>query len=220
MTQADPYAPHMLFGFPMWASLISGSEQHKEGLLKHVMDLRERYPGVVRSNRHAWHSGPEFIRHKSEHVAWLLQKVTKFATLATARYHDNWQHHELVLAGCWANVLGFGGWNAPHHHAPTHWSGAYYVNVGTLPTEPGDFSGMIEFLNPNPQMALYGQSGNYVHRPKDGLMVLFPASVTHYVHPRFAEDLRVSIAYNFTVVPRAEKADGKAATGGYSAQLP
>lgn len=198
----DPFAPHTLFGFPIFITLLAGHEAHRDPLRGHILGLKQRYPGVVRSNRHAWHSGPEWAQNPSEHVAWLIEKVTKFGHRALGRYHDDWSRSELKLAGCWANVLGHGGWNAPHHHAPTHWSGVYYVSVGTLPTETGDYSGMIEFLNPNPALALLGQSGNYVHPPKDGLLIIFPASVTHFVHPRFADDERISIAFNFSVVPR------------------
>lgn len=202
MTPADPFAPGALFSFPLFASVISGFEEHRDPLRQHVLGLRERFPGVVRSNRDAWHSGPEFLSHRTEHVAWLLQKVTSFATRALGRYYDGWSKSDLVLAGCWANVLERRGWNAPHHHFPTHWSGVYYVSTGPRPTIEGDRGGMLELVNPNPALAMIGLSGNYLHAPKDGLMLLFPATIHHFVHPHDSDEPRISIAYNFNVTPK------------------
>ncbi|MDP2316258.1 MAG: TIGR02466 family protein [Pseudomonadota bacterium] len=202
MSAPDPLAPIPLFSFPLFSSVIAGFEEHRAPLLAEILDLKRQYPGVVRSNRNAWHSGDEFLAHKSEHVAWLLQKVTRFGRFALARYHDNWASSELQLGGCWANVLEPGGWNAPHHHVPCHWSGVFYVSVGTLGTKPGDPGGMIEFLNPTPLLSAVGQGGSHAYAPKDGLMLVFPSSIYHFVHPHAGDEIRVSVAYNFNVVPK------------------
>lgn len=202
MNPPDVFAPMNLFPFPIFSTQIAGHEAHKRPLMEEILALRQKYPGIVRSNRSAWHSGDEFFQHRSEHVAWMLQKATKYAQHALARYHENWAASALSLTSCWANVLGPGGWNAPHHHFPCHWSGVYYVNVGQLGTGPEDPSGYIEFLNPTPWQALFNRSGNFLYGPKDGLILIFPASLYHFVHPNHGDDTRISIAYNFTVVPK------------------
>lgn len=203
MTPADPFAPLPLFPFPLFSSVIGGFEEHREPLLNEILDLRRRFPGIVRSNRDAWHSGDEFLAHRSEHVAWMLQKVTKFARLTLGRYYQNWATADLTLASCWANVLEPGGWNAPHHHFPCHWSGVFYVSAGRAGIAPGDSGGMIEFLNPTPWQSVYGQGGNSAFAPKNGLTFLFPASLYHFVHPHTTDEPRVSIAYNLNVAPKA-----------------
>jgi uncharacterized protein (TIGR02466 family) len=133
----------------------------------------------------------------------VLGKAHRFARLALARLHDDWRAHDLQLAAAWANVLGPGGWNAPHHHAPTTWSGCFYVSVGDVGARKGDPGGMIEFLNPVPWMSQVGAAGNYLYPPKDGLVLLFPAGLQHFVHPHHDDAARVSIAFNFNVVPKA-----------------
>lgn len=198
----DVFAPINLFPFPVFSTVIAGYEAHKEPLRREILALREKHPGIVRSNRHAWHSGDEFFHQRSEHVAWMLQKATKYAHHALARYYDNWSTTALSLTSCWANVLGNGGWNAPHHHFPCHWSGVYYVQVGRLGTGPEDPAGYIEFLNPTPWQTAFNRSGNFLYGPKEGLILIFPASLYHFVHPNYSDDLRISIAYNFTVVPK------------------
>jgi uncharacterized protein (TIGR02466 family) len=198
---SDPFTPtQQLFSFPLFSSLIAGFDEHRAPLLELILDLRERYPGVTRSNRNAWHSGDELLQHRSEHVAWLLGKVLKFGRLSLGRYYDDWARADLQLAGAWANVLGPGGWNAPHHHFPTHWSGVVYIQCS--PVIPGDPAGMIEFLNPTPYLSYINQPGNFAHAPKEGLTIVFPASLVHYVHPHAGDAPRVSIAYNFNVVKR------------------
>lgn len=202
MSAPDPLAPTPLFAFPLYSSVLAGFDEHQAPLLAEVLAHRDADPGVVRSNRNAWHSGDAFLAQRSAHLAWVIQKVTRFAHLALATRYANWSRSELQFASCWANVLGPGGWNAPHHHFPCHWSGVFYVDVGDAGAIPGDPSGMIEFLNPTPWMAHVGSTGNHVYAPKPGLMLLFPSSLQHFVHPHAGERPRVSIAYNFNVVPK------------------
>jgi uncharacterized protein (TIGR02466 family) len=200
----DPFAPIPLFSFPVFSSTIAGYEEHKPALIEEILDLRRKHPGVQRSNRNtnAWHSGSEFLQNPNEHVAWLAHKMLKFTNHCVGRYHDNWATTELQFAACWANVLGPGGWNAPHHHHPCSWSGCFYVSVGDVGKTPGDPSGLIEFINPTPLLSSVGQGGNFVQVPRDGLVFVFPSSLLHFVHPHMSDYLRISIAFNFNVVPK------------------
>jgi uncharacterized protein (TIGR02466 family) len=203
VSTADPFAPTSLFSFPLFASVVAGYPERREAFVAEVLALREQHPGIVRSNRNAWHSGDELFQQRSEHVAWLLQKVTKFAKLSLARYYRNWEAQDLAITSCWANVLGPGGWNAPHHHFPNAWSGCFYLSVPPeIGTRAGDPAGMIEFLNPTPWLSAAGQAGNFVYGPKEGLTLLFPASIYHFVHPHPSDAPRISVAFNLEVVPK------------------
>jgi uncharacterized protein (TIGR02466 family) len=200
---SDAFTPMSLFAYPLYAGVISGHERHNPPLLAHILDLASRHPGRTRSNRNAWHSGDEFANSRDEHIAWVLQQIMEYATRALANSYQDWATADLRLVQYWANVLGPGGWNAPHHHFPTHWSGVYYVSVGPTGNGKDDFSGMIEFLNPSPVHSLLGRAGNFAYAPREGLTLLFPASIVHFVHPHTNDKPRVSIAYNLTVVPKA-----------------
>jgi uncharacterized protein (TIGR02466 family) len=200
---ADPFEPISLFAFPLFASVVDGHEAHDGPLRAHILELAGKHPGRVRSNRNAWHSAEEFAQSRDVHIAWVLQQVMAFATRALGSSYQEWAHSDLRLVQYWANVLGPGGWNAPHHHVPTHWSGVYYVAVGPVGNGKDDFSGMIEFLNPNPYQSVLGRGGNFAYAPREGLVLLFPASMVHFVHAHTNEAPRVSIAFNLTVVPKA-----------------
>lgn len=199
----DPFSPAPLFPIPLFSSLIGGFDTHRPALIDEIVALKRRYPGVRRSNREdAWHSGAEFRASRSPAVVFVLRGVTAFARRCLAPYFGDWRTAELRLGHYWANVLGPGGFNAPHHHFPQHWSGVFYVSVGTPGTGPDDPSGLIEFVNPDPSQGAWGV-GNSAHVPRDGMVLLFPSALAHYVHPTHGADSRISIAFNLNVVPRA-----------------
>lgn len=181
--------------------MVGGWEQHRAPLVAEILAHRDRDPGIARSNRDAWHSGEAFQRQPSEHVLWVLQHVHRFALGALGRYYDQWARHEPKLGAYWANVLPPGGWNAPHHHFPQHWSGTYYVSVGRVGGTPGDPSGMIEFLNPSPVQAAW-HAGNFAVAPKDGMLVLFPSAIVHLVHAHANPEPRISLAYNLNIAAK------------------
>lgn len=202
MTPVDPFAPIPLFSWPIFASVVGGHEAHRQPLLDEIAAHRARGDGLRRSNRSgAWHSDESFLASRHPSIGWVLQTVTGYARRALAPLYQDWARHELKLGSYWANVLPKGAWNAPHHHHPQHWSGAYYVSVPPTGTGADDPSGMIEFLNPSPVQSQWGQ-GSFAYAPRDGTVMLFPSSLVHLVHPHSADADRVSIAFNLDAVPR------------------
>jgi uncharacterized protein (TIGR02466 family) len=200
---SDPFAPLPLFGFPLFSSVVGEHGKHQQPLRELILQHKSKNPGVRRSNRNAWHSADEFVALRDEHIGWVLQNAMKFGRAALGRYYQDWANHELKLGHYWANVLGSGGWNAPHHHVPTHWSGVYYISVGAVGSGNEDLGGHIEFINPSPfNTSLGSAGGNFAYGPRDGLMLLFPASLVHFVHPHTSEEPRITIAYNYSVVPK------------------
>ena len=198
---SDPFKPLELFAFPVFATMVGGHEKHNAALLDEILELERAHPGLRRSNRGGWHSADELMASRTEAMAWLLQGVMAYARRALAPYYGGWQTSDLRLGSYWANVMGPGGFNAPHHHHPQHWSGVYYVSVPQVGGTSDDTSGMIEFLNPSPIQSHWG-AGSFAYGPRPGAMLLFPSSLVHLVHPHQAEDKRVSIAYNLNVLPK------------------
>ncbi len=198
----DPFTPNHLFPFPIFTCAIAGAGERQQALLAEIEGHRARDPGIRKSNRGAWHSGDAFAAEPHPQVDWVLQTTLLYAQRVLGRYYGDWAQQEIRHGKYWANVVGAGGWNAPHHHFPSHWSGVYYVHVGPTGDGTDDMSGMIEFLNPTPWQAVFHRSGNFALGPRDGMTVLFPSSLYHFVHPHHGDHQRVSIAYNFTVGPK------------------
>ena len=79
---------------------------------------------------------------------------------------------------CWSSVHGVGSWHPPHHHVYSTeiLSGVYYSSV------PNGFrSGDLVFTDPRGAMPPFGQSHSV--SPEEGLLVLFPSTLTHTVEP-------------------------------------
>ena len=200
MSNASPFEPIPLFAVPLWVGMVGGHEEHQLALIQEILAHQAKDPkGEVRSNRSgAWHSGESFQESRHASIAWMLQRVSDFARQSLASRYGNWSGQSLRLGSYWANVLGRHGFNAPHHHLPQAWSGVYYVQCGNLGDGEGDFSGWIEFVNPNLQQSSWG-AGNFLQKPKDGMILLFPSSQLHYVHPLKAKSQRITVAFNFNV---------------------
>lgn len=198
----SPFAPTPLFAFPLFRTVVGEHDRHRAGLLAAIDDARSTDVGVTRSVRGGgWHSGPAFLQRRDPDLGWVLQTVHQFAEQALASRYDGWKSTTLRLGSYWANVLPPGAWNAPHHHHPQHWSAVYYVQVPAL-GDADDPAGWLEFLNPSPVQSQWG-AGSYALGPREGLIVLFPSSLVHLVHPApHADADRVSLALNFDVVPR------------------
>ena len=114
--------------------------------------------------------------------------------------HDPQKDLSFSLAG-WANVMHSTQYTTIHNHAQNHWSGVYYVSTGQ-PDSSIPFNGHIEFNDPRPGAAMAPHSGGfelsprYSLDPKEGLMIIFPSFLEHYVHPFIGEDVRISVAVN------------------------
>lgn len=201
----DPFEPLLLFPIPFFSVRVSDYDDHNPQLRKRIKKMRKRSPGIVRSNRNGWHAGPDFMESDDPHIQWVIDTATRFARRALAPMYSNWEKAELQVGTYWANVLDNGGFNAPHHHTPQHWSGTYYVHVPEPDPKAAagsDMGGMLEFINP---VASYGggeRSGNFAISPRSGMLCLFPSALVHFVHPYTGPQERISIAYNFNIVGR------------------
>lgn len=96
----------------------------------------------------------------------------------------------------WINMHDRGGFNFPHMHEGCLISGCFYLRV------PEGAGGLI-FRDPRPGAAnsrIKGRGAN-AHRdihltPSDGLFVLFPSWLEHYVEPHQGDEPRIAIAFN------------------------
>jgi len=202
---ADPFAPRALFSWPLFSSVVEGHAAHQKPLIDLILAQRDAGDGVVHSNRQgAWHADPGFMELRDVHLGWVLSRFAAFAEQALAPMYGGWKTRRLLPGSYWANVQPAGGFNAPHHHHPEHWSGVYYVSVPDTGSAEAP-RGHIEFLAPSPLTGHWGANHHAV-RPRPGLLLLFPAGLLHLVHPHDADEERISIATNFSVTGRGEPA--------------
>jgi uncharacterized protein (TIGR02466 family) len=145
-----------------------------------------------------------FLADENPAVAWLRRCINKtvidYLKHGGLDYAVNW-----TLQG-WPNVNRFGDYHDPHNHPHAYLSGTYYVAVpaGREPLEVrGDLRpGAISFYDPRGAVNMTAIKGDpqieaeHTIRPSAGEILLWPAFVTHFVHPNLSKEPRVSISFN------------------------
>ena len=104
---------------------------------------------------------------------------------------------KLDLDNCWLNVNYRGHHNNKHVHPLSVFSGVLYISTN-------DESGNIVFHNESAQIHYPDISNNasnlffreVTYRPKNGMILLFPAWIYHSVMPNMSDEPRISIAFN------------------------
>lgn len=188
-----------MFPTPLLRFEIADADKLNKVLLKEIARRRTADGGVKKSNRKGWHSSNDLFERKEPAQAALAQQLLRMLAQSTLRIASeaDFTNIELVADG-WINVNPRGGYNAPHDHVGAFWSGCYYVQV---PDDEGQ-GGAIEFLSPHKPLP----GREYIKapitadkvcvRPKPGTVLIFPASMVHWVHPNDNQQERVTIAFN------------------------
>ncbi len=195
----------MTYGTLMLQRRIDAMLPHNAALSDLALRLRAAEPGTTRSNAGGWHSaGNIFEREEpvigllAQHLQAAIQHVSVVAEQITAPRVD----FEATLFG-WINVNGPGDYNTPHCHPGNTWSGVYYIRTGSeVPDRP--MSGRIQFIDPRtrcevgPTTGLALTSSIWI-APVDGMLLIFPSYLEHYVHPYSGTGERVTLAFNSLV---------------------
>lgn len=179
-------------------------------LRKTILAQEKKGGGVQHSNLSGWQSGDDFIQWGGSEGA----KVLGFARdLTNQLTGDRAGNHVAVdwFINAWANVNRRGHANQIHAHPGAVWSGCYYVDDGGQGGKP-PVGGAFEVMDPRgltpamyaPELApaLIGcqsMGGSEIIEPESGLMLLFPAWLSHGVRPYAGKGTRISLAFNFAL---------------------
>jgi len=140
-------------------------------------------------------------------VNWLREEVNmaviEYLQFIKINYSVNWQIHG------WANINRRGDYHDPHNHPQSYLSGTYYVKVPKsvkLENQRSDVRpNCITFYDPRPGFNMQSiRNDPYVEPehtvlPEPGLLMLWPASLMHFVHPNLSDHPRVSISFNIVL---------------------
>jgi uncharacterized protein (TIGR02466 family) len=204
---ADAIASELLFSTPVFTQMVPEATE-LNAYLRELFLARERaesQDGRKYSNVGGWHSPIDLQESWDPDLRLILEKGRDLATEATNRLldaADRMQRYRYALSA-WANVSRAGNYNVPHVHMAT-WAAVYYISVP--PTCGQAQSGGLELLDPRPATAMLDMPGSFfatrrLIQPREGLLVLFPASVMHFVHPFQGPGERISIASDLTFEP-------------------
>lgn len=186
-------SPIMRFTFPNAAEMNALIEAE-------AYAIHAETEGVTRSNRNGWHSETDLMKRTEpglSQLASLLPKAVNAITKQVAPEYDA-TAKSMWMEG-WININPQHGYNGPHSHGSSMWSGCYYVKQ---PYQESDNAGAIQFLSPlllpDNMRDLGGKTfrSGITLRPQPGDLLLFPSYLTHWVIPNESEEDRISIAFN------------------------
>ena len=165
-------------------------------MAQNIIQWSKEDKGVQKTNVNGWHS--ETNMHEKLEYKPLVDELFK---MVNEVFNEEWLDGQAKLGNMWANINPPGGYNRPHIHPNSLFSGVYYVkapiNSGQLvctDPRPG-----IQTCMPNRKK---GEPPKYLWRdihlqPKENRAVIFPSWLWHSVQPNQSNDIRISISFNF-----------------------
>ncbi len=195
-----------LFSTPLAAFQLAETQALNAMLLEEVQAMQAHTPSAQRSNHGGWHSGDDLFRRSEPGCQRLCQHIVEATRQATLQLAPQYDFAAMGLqAEGWFNVNRMGDCNAPHDHPGWVWSGAYYVQV---PPPSRERSGAIEFLDHRTNLRVLTIEGapcfsaKYTVTPQEGMLLLFPSYLRHWVYPHAENTERISAAFNLRFVRR------------------
>ena len=152
--------------------------------------------GIKKTNVNGWHS--ETNMHEMPQFKSLVDELFK---MQFEIFKEEWLDREPRLGNMWANINPPGGYNTPHIHANSLFSGVYYIKA------PAN-SGKLVCNDPRPGVQTVmptrkkGQPPKHLWRevhlePKVNRIIMFPSWLWHNVEPNESNNIRISVSFNF-----------------------
>ena len=165
-------------------------------LAREVVEWSKRDPGETRTNMNGWHS-PTTMHQ----IPVFKPLVDELFNMQHEIYEQEWLDRKPKLGNMWANINYTGGYNRPHVHPNSLFSGVYYIktpsNCGKIvitDPRPGAQLNMPTRINGEPPRHLWRE----VHLDaKEGRIIMFPSWLWHGVEPNQSNDIRISVSFNF-----------------------
>ena len=198
----DPPAPGArvlrLFATPVIVDQLADAAQLNAELEATILARMASDPGVRLSNQGGWQSRHNLPAWGGPAGKRVIEVATALATANTTNARGgvgvNW------TVDAWANVSETGASNRSHVHGGSYWSAVYYVRVGE-----GEGGGLVLHDPRMPALRMHAPNLRFKDcgsevlasiQPRAGLMVLFPAWLSHSVEPWDGSGSRISIAMN------------------------
>ena len=97
---------------------------------KQVLSWADKDKGIKRTNMNGWHSNTDM--HQIPVFKPLVDELFK---MQLEIYKEEYLDREPIIGNMWANINPPGGYNRPHIHPNSHYSGVYYIKA---PEKSGD----------------------------------------------------------------------------------
>ena len=165
-------------------------------MTQNIIKWSEEDKGITKTNVDGWHS--ETNMHTKIEYKPLVDELFK---MVYEVFNEEWLDGRVKIGNMWANINPPGGYNKPHVHPNSLFSGVYYVK-----TPPN--SGQLVCSDPRPGIQTCmpnrkkGDPPKHLWRdrhlqPKENRAIVFPAWLWHSVQPNKSNENRISVSFNF-----------------------
>jgi len=165
-------------------------------LAQNIINWAKEDKGLTKTNVNGWHSTTD-MQNKSEYKP-LVDELFKMVHKV---FEEECLDKQPVLGNMWANINPSGGYNKPHVHPNSLFSGVYYVktppNCGRLICQDPR-PGIQTVMPTRKSVEIPKYLWRDVHlQPQENRVVMFPAWLWHSVEPNQSKDIRISVSFNF-----------------------
>jgi uncharacterized protein (TIGR02466 family) len=198
------------FATPIAVVELENAAALNRALAETILAREKSHPSVQHSNLGGWQSSWDFPGWCGDAGETVLRTAVALANKMTADRQGKPVDIKWRL-NAWANVNRAGHGNEFHTHPGSYWSGTYYVEDGGIGADPS-LGGEFEMQDPRgvapamyaPMLCFATPGGrsagaSELIRPRAGLLVLFPAWLSHGVRPYRGDRMRISIAFNLSL---------------------
>jgi uncharacterized protein (TIGR02466 family) len=182
------------FSSPIIADYIECIDNAK--LKKYALQLKASDAGREKSNVNGWQSND--VDNADSEIKKLSYEITQRITYLYQEFGLK-TPADVFISNMWININPTGGFNRPHVHQDSLFSGVYYIDTN-------ENDGAIVFKHPaiNHQYHIKDNIDQYtnftssVYRvtPMKGKLVIFPSWLEHYVEANTTDTDRISISFN------------------------
>jgi len=185
------------FPTPVYIQEIPNAGELNYHLEKNILQWQKQDPkGVNKTNVNGWHSTTD-MNKKHEY-----DPLTKeLFNMQLEIFKKEYLKDKPVLGNMWANINYPGGFNRPHLHPNSLFSGVYWIKA---PEKSGDLmlyeprQGAQCTMPNRKEGKLPPELWREVHyTPRAGTIVMFPAWLWHEVRTNQSNDIRISVSFNF-----------------------
>ena len=183
---------------PFFPTVVYGKDVQlkNQELAQHIINWSHQDTGLKKTNVKGWHSQTDM--HTKTEYKPLVDELFIFMRDI---FKEEWLDREPILGNMWANINYQGGYNRPHIHPNSLFSGVYYIktppNCGKLicnDPRPGIQTTMPTRVKGTPPKHLWRECHLEV---QEGRIIVFPAWLWHCVEPNESNDIRISVSFNF-----------------------
>ena len=185
------------FPTPIYIKDLPNAGQLNQYLEQQLIKWSQIDPeGKKRTNVNGWHSKTDMNLKEEYHVL-----TRELFTMQEEIYKKELLTPKPVLGNMWANINYPGGYNRPHLHPNSLFSGVYWVKT---PQKSGNL--MVYDPRPGVQMTMPNRKKGELppelwreihYEPKAGRCIMFPSCLWHEVKPNQSNDIRISVSFNF-----------------------